>query len=115
MEDQLAARDLYEEVVQQVFKDLGSLAFQPISITDLHDAQWLISYCADHFYEWSQYQHEQMLQLLYRTDVREHEFIEILDNTAWSERVKAEKMALLFLNRELMKVLTRRAHKEQSK
>lgn len=112
LEQQLSANDLYEEVLQQACKDLGSFAPFPGTIPDLPDAQWLISFCADQFYKLSQYHHEQMLQLLYRTDVRERQFTEVLQNTEWSEKVKAEKIALLFLNRELMKVLTRRAHKK---
>lgn len=106
----ISSTGLLQEVLEQAAKDLGVYAPGDL-ITEqtlAYPAQ-AVEIITNSFYTISRQSHGSLMDIMYRADVKEMLTHQILTDSDLSEKQKAEQLSLTFLDRELLKVLTRKA------
>jgi hypothetical protein len=98
--------DILNELMLQLFKDIGSRA--PQSLPQDANANWLFEFTVSMVQDMIKHEFNQLMQLMYRVDVSEKKYSMAMQNST-SEKQMAEDLALLILDRELLKILTRKA------
>lgn len=97
--------DILNELMLQLFKDIGSRA--PQNVPQDTNANWLFEFTVTMVQDMIKHEFNQLMQLMYRVDVSEKKYSMALQNST-SEKQMAEDLALLILDRELLKILTRK-------